>query len=136
MTDSAEFLSAQVYGAYASVALASGGMLLSGDNLPVLSAERLAMLKKLLPPSGVSARFDGSTFDTGRIALPDKTRVCVVNWAEGAKTAQVTLDGPGPVTDFWTGKEVEMQDGAVTLPDMPPHSARVLVCPPGNGGGN
>ncbi len=119
---------------HASVALASGGMLLSGDNLPVLSAERLAMLKKLLPPSGVSARFDGSTFDTGRIALPDKTLVCVFNWSDEARTAQVKLDAPGPLTDFWTGAAVEMQDAAVTLADMPPHSARVLVCPPGNGG--
>ena len=38
--------------------MASGGMVLSGDDLSTLPADRLAMLKKLLPPTGVAAEFE------------------------------------------------------------------------------
>jgi alpha-galactosidase len=47
-------------------------MLLSGDDLTKISAEKLAMLRKLQPPTGVAARFDDDSFRIGRISLPDR----------------------------------------------------------------
>jgi alpha-galactosidase len=46
------------YRFHASVAVAAGGLVLSGDDLSTLPADRLAMLKKLLPPTGVAAEFE------------------------------------------------------------------------------
>ncbi len=46
------------YRFHATPIMASGGLVLSGDDLSTLPADRLAMLKKLLPPTGVAAEFD------------------------------------------------------------------------------
>ena len=43
---------------HATAIYATGGMVLSGDDLTKIPEPRLAMLKKLLPPTGVAAEFD------------------------------------------------------------------------------
>ena len=45
---------AEEYRFHATSIVASGGMVLSGDDLSTLPSDRLAMLKKLLPPTGVA----------------------------------------------------------------------------------
>ena len=42
---------------HATTVHASGGMLLSGDDLPTLTPERVALLKKLIPPTGRGGAF-------------------------------------------------------------------------------
>ena len=46
---------------HATAIYASGGMVLSGDDLTKLPPARAAMLRKLLPPTGVAAAFDDAS---------------------------------------------------------------------------
>ena len=58
-------MSADEFQFHATAVYASGGMLLSGDDLTRLPADRLAVLKKLLPPTRAAADFDDDTLRVG-----------------------------------------------------------------------
>jgi len=109
---------------HATAIYASGGMLLSGDDLTTLPEPRVAMLKKLIPPTGVAATFDDDTLQIGTVRLPGKTMFCCFNWADTPVSLARRLEKPTRVTDFWTGASL----GRVTqiALDVPPHSARLL----------
>ena len=110
---------------HATVIYASGGMVLSGDDLTKLPPSRAAMLKKLLPPTGVAATFEDGSLRAGTVVLPDARVLCLFNWEDAPDTRSVRVPGPGAVTDFWTGERLTPRDGALTL-SMPPRSAHLL----------
>jgi len=110
------------------VIYASGGMVLSGDDLTRISAERLAMLKKLLPPTGRAAGFADDRLQVGIVNLPDARAVCVFNWEDQPQTISVPLPRPSRVTDFWSGEDLGRQEGSLTIKNLPPRSARLLIC--------
>jgi alpha-galactosidase len=122
--------SAEAYRFHASAILASGGMVLSGDDLQVLSPERLAWLAKLLPPLGVAARFEGLGFRVGRTALEDRELLFVFNWDEEPLSVEVALPGVCEVRDFWDDRELGIFCDSIAVEAVPPHSARVLVAVP------
>ena len=95
-------------------------MVLSGDDLTRIPAHRLAMLRKLLPPTGVPAVFEDASLKVGVVQLKGKRVHCVFNWGDTPQS--VSLQAKGKLTDFWTGAEASAE-----LKDMPPHSARLLV---------
>jgi alpha-galactosidase len=110
---------------HASAIYASGGMVLSGDDLTVLPPARAAMLKKLLPPTGVAAQFEDASLRVGTIALPHARMVCLFNWDDAPRQQSFRLERPANVTDFWSGESLGRRQGAMTL-DMPARSARIL----------
>jgi alpha-galactosidase len=118
------------YGFHASALYATGGMLLSGDDLTAISPERVAVLRKSLPPTGVAAEFEDATLRVGRVRLPGRTVVCLLNWDDGPQTMTVNLPGPCRVSDFWTGESLGRQQGAFEVKDVPGHGGRLLVCEP------
>jgi alpha-galactosidase len=123
---------------HATAIYASGGMLLSGDDLTKISADRLAMLKKLMPPTGKAAEFADDSLRVGIVNLPDVRVVCVFNWEDQPQTIQVPLPRPTRthpmrtrptrVTDFWTGEELGRREGSLTIHDLPSRTAKLLVC--------
>lgn len=113
---------------HATAIYATGGMLLSGDDLTAIPAARMALLKKLLPPTGVPAVFEDETLRAGTTTLPGKRMVCLFNWTEAPATLSAKLARPARVSDFWTGEPLGRKDGAITIAGMPPHSARLLEC--------
>jgi alpha-galactosidase len=113
---------------HATVIYASGGMILSGDDLTKIPPRRLAMLEKLLPPTGTAAEFEDESLRVGVVKLPGKLMYCLFNWGDDKQTLAVKLPGAFRVTDFWSGAELGTREGSLQLPDMPPHSARLLVC--------
>lgn len=123
-------LSADEFQFHASVIYACGGMTLSGDNLLAMSPERTAMLKKLLPPTGVAARFTDARFETGWIPLADKSQLCLFNWDDTAKTIGVDLPGKVTLRDFWNDADLGTASGRFEIKEMPPHSARIITCTP------
>jgi alpha-galactosidase len=118
------------YRFHATAIYASGGMLLSGDDLTKISPERQAMVKKLLPPTGVAAEFEDDTLQVGYVRLKGKTAVCLLNWSEQPQTLSCKLPGPCLVTDFWSGQALGRHEGTLELKGIPQHSARLLVCAP------
>jgi alpha-galactosidase len=109
---------------HASVIYASGGMVLSGDDLTELPPARAAMLRKLLPPTGVAAAFDDASLRLGTVTLPGARMLCLFNWDDAPESRTVRL-GTGRVTDFWTGETLTPRAGSLELA-MAPRSARVL----------
>jgi len=113
---------------HATAIYASGGMLLSGDDLTKISAEKLAMLRKLQPPTGVAARFEDDSFRVGRIDLGTKEVVCVFNWSQTPQTTSVRLAKRKKVRDFWSGEDLGIERREIEIKDLPGRSARLLIC--------
>ena len=113
---------------HATAIYAAGGMVLSGDDLTKISPEKLAMLRKLQPPTGVAARFSDAALGVGTIKLPDHQVVCLLNWNQARQTLSFRLPQASQVTDFWTGADLGRHESEFTVKEMPPHSARLLVC--------
>jgi alpha-galactosidase len=112
---------------HATAIYATGGMVLSGDDLTSIPEPRLAMLRKLLPPTGVPAVFDDDTLRVGTVTLRDKRMLCLFNFDDAPQTISAALPRGSRVTDFWSGQSLGRLD-AVSITDMPPHSARLLEC--------
>ena len=113
---------------HATVIYASGGMLLSGDDLTKIAPDRLAMLKKLLPPTGRAAEFADDSLRVGVVNMPGARMVCVFNWEDNPQTISIPLPRPSRVTDFWSGEDLGRREGSLEIKDLPPRSARLLVC--------
>jgi alpha-galactosidase len=113
---------------HASVIHASGGMLLSGDDLTAIPPDRLAMLQKLLPPTGIAATFEDDSLTVGTSEHAGNRIIYLFNWEDSPQTTSVRLVRPSQVVDFWSGEALGRHEGVFTMRDMPRHSARVLVC--------
>jgi alpha-galactosidase len=113
---------------HATAIYATGGMVLSGDDLTTLPAPRLAILKKLLPPTGVAAVFDDDNLRIGTITLPGKRIYCCFNWADTPVTLKKRIYTGGRLTDFWTGASLGRLDNYLAVENIPAHSARLLEC--------
>ncbi len=110
---------------HATAIYASGGMVLSGDDLTTLPPARAAMLKKLLPPTGVAAAFEDASLRVGIVGLPDARMLCLFNWDDTARSTSVRLERSSMVSDFWSGESLGRRDGTLSL-EMPARSARLL----------
>jgi alpha-galactosidase len=121
-------LSDDEYQFHATAIYASGGMVLSGDDLTKIPPNRLAMLRKLLPPTGIAAAFQDDDLRIGLVKLADRVMICLFNWDDAPQTISVRLPKLGRVTDFWDGKDLGRQQGVYSVKDVAPHSARLLIC--------
>jgi alpha-galactosidase len=110
---------------HATAIYASGGMVLSGDDLTQIPEPRAAMLRKLLPPTGVAAEFADASLRVGVVALPDARMMCLFNWEDRPDTPKFDLSRASTITDYWTGESLGRREGVVSI-DMPPRSARLL----------
>ena len=113
---------------HATTIYASGGMVLSGDDLTRITKEKLAMLLKLQPPSGVAARFEDDSLRVGRVRSGRSEVVSVLNWDDVPKTISINLQKRCRITDFWTNTPLGVHAGHFEIKDMPPRSGRLLVC--------
>jgi hypothetical protein len=110
---------------HATAIYASGGMVLSGDDLTAIPPARAAILRQLLPPTGVAAEFDDETLRVGRMRLPDALMICLFNWDDAPLTLSVRLADAATLTDHWTGESLGRREGAMAF-EMAPRSARLL----------
>ena len=113
---------------HATAIYATGGMVLSGDDLTKLPPARAAMLRKLLPPTGVAAVFEDPTLRVGTVTLPAVRMLCLFNWDDRPQTLAVRLPGAMALTDYWTGEGLRQEgrrDGTLSI-EMAPRSARLL----------
>ncbi|HEX6729106.1 MAG TPA: glycoside hydrolase family 36 protein [Pyrinomonadaceae bacterium] len=113
---------------HATAIYATGGMILSGDDLTKINAEKLEMLRKLQPPTGVAARFADDSFRMGVIELGKKQIVCVLNWTNEPATTSFSLKRRSRITDFWGNRALGTHSGSFELKDMPARSGRILIC--------
>lgn len=116
------------FGFHAAAVLATGGMVLSGDNLAALPSEKWSVLQRLLPPTDAPARFTDTTWQVGWIERGDARLLCLFNWDDAPAERAIALDAPLRVSDYWTGEDLGTHSGTLRLPPLPPHAARVLRC--------
>ena len=109
---------------HATAIYATGGMVLSGDDLSKIPPARAAMLRKLLPPTGVAAKFLDADLNAGIVQLPGAQMICVFNWDDQPARRVVAVAG-SKATDFWTGETIKLESGAITV-TMTPRSARLV----------
>jgi alpha-galactosidase len=101
---------------------------LSGDDLTKISAEKLSMLRKLQPPSGVAARFEDDSFRVGRMPVGKREIVSVLNWDDTPQNIAIQLKRRSRITDFWTDSALGTHSGVFEIKDMPARSGRLLIC--------
>jgi alpha-galactosidase len=123
-------LSHDEYRFHATTVFATGGMALSGDDLTRIKPSRLAMLRRLLPPTGVAARFEDEDRRIGFIPLKGRLAVCLLNWTDQPQSLSFKLPEAAQVRDFWDDKDLGRHEGVFTAKDLPPHGARLLFCTP------
>jgi alpha-galactosidase len=119
---------------HATLVYATGGMLLAGDDLRTYGDLERQRLDILYPPTGQAMRFVGDTFDVGRLSLPDAEMVAVLNWQDAPRDFVVPIAGRARVTELWSGQDLGVHDGSLTLPAVPPHSGRLLRMVPAAAG--
>jgi alpha-galactosidase len=107
---------------------ASGGMLLSGDDLTKIGPDKLAMLRKLQPPAGVAARFEDDSFRVGRMRVGSREVVSVLNWTNTPQDISIQLTRRTRLTDFWSDAALGTHSGTFEIKDMPARSGRLLIC--------
>src|SRR5215212_3686499 len=120
-------LSPEEFQFHATAIFASGGMILSGDDLTKISPERLTMLKKLLPPARKAASFADDSLRVGTTNLGSSTAVSVFNWDESPQSISFDVPRSVEVTDFWIGRSLGRFTRTFEVKNMPPRSARLFV---------
>jgi alpha-galactosidase len=114
---------------HATAIYASGGMLLSGDDLTKISAEKLSMLRKLQSPSSVAARFEDDSFRVGRMPVGRRREIIsVLNWDDAPQSISFRTKGSCHVIDFWTDADLGTHAGTFEIKNMPGRSGRLLIC--------
>jgi alpha-galactosidase len=109
---------------HASLIFSTGGLLLSGDDLTTISAERLAILKKMLPPSGAVASYNKS-LDIGWMKKGQTTYLILLNKEDKGKKFSVPLSQPYVISNYWTGEKKGTYDKQFDAEELPAHSGRV-----------
>jgi alpha-galactosidase len=112
---------------HATAIYASGGMILSGDDLTTISPARMAMLRKLQPPAAQAARFDDDSLQVGTMPMKEGVAVALLNWDNQPRALSFTLPGPHAVRELWTGENLGTRRGDVSV-TVPGHGGRVMTC--------
>jgi alpha-galactosidase len=111
---------------HATAVYATGGMVLSGDDLTKIPEDRLEMLRKLQPPSGIAARFADDSLVVGTAELPGGRTVFLLNREDAPRAVSVPAAKPSRVREVWTGEDLGRRSGEIRM-TLPPRSGRVLV---------
>jgi len=113
---------------HATAIHASGGMLLSGDDLSKVDAATLALLNRLQPPTGVPARFADDSLEVGTIDRRDERVVFLLNWSDAPKALSFPLDRPRRVRELWSGEDLGPRAAGVVSLTLPARAGRVMIC--------
>ena len=114
---------------HATAIYACGGMVLSGDDLTRIPSARAAMLRKLLPPTGVAAVFQDAALEIGIMRLPASRMACFFNWGDAPRTLSLRLERPTTIVDHWADRPLGQREGTLTI-EMAPRSARLFKLTP------
>ena len=115
---------------HATTVHATGGMLLSGDDLPTLTPEREAILRKLLPPTKRAASFADETLTVGRTPHGRGEYLYLFNWGDQPAERVVKLPRKVNLTNYWTGESLGQHAGEYRVPALAPHTALLLEANP------
>lgn len=110
----------------ATYVLASGGMVLSGDDITEFTEQNTADLKKLLPPCKHAAVFETDNSSVGKIQRKDGQIICIFNSEDFAQSFSVQMDYPAEVVDFWTEEKLGVWNCGKHEVHLEGHCAKAL----------
>jgi len=111
---------------HATTVHASGGMMLSGDDLPALAPERVTLLRKLIPPTGRAASFADETLTVGRTPNANGEYLYLFNWGDAPAERVVSLPHKVSLKNYWTDESLGEYKGEYRVPALAPHTALLL----------
>ncbi len=111
---------------HATTVHASGGMMLSGDDLPTLAPERVALLRKLIPPTGRAASFADETLTVGRTPHGKGEYLYLFNWGNAPAERVVPLPHKVSLKNYWTGEMLGNYESEYHVRALAPHTALLL----------
>ena len=114
------------YRFHATAIYATGGMILSGDDLTTIPPQRLAMLRRLEPPTGVAARFADDSLEVGTVDLKDRRVICLLNWSEAEKTLSFDVAGQRSLREIWSNEDLGRKQGRVAI-QVGPRDGKLIV---------
>lgn len=120
------------YQFHATLIFATGGMVLSGDDLTRITPRRVAMLRKLVPPAGKCARFEDDSFTVGVTSLKDREVFSVFNWGDTPVNRTLRLSVKSRLTDVFTGEDLGVHQGEFNLDAVPARFGRLIEARPAN----
>lgn len=110
----------------AAYTLASGGMVLSGDDIAELTDTQIQVLRKLLPPVGNAAVFETEDHSVCRLQKDGREILCLFNAQEQKRKFCVFLEKTAEIIDFWTDESLGVQSAGTWETELAGHSARAL----------
>jgi alpha-galactosidase len=114
----------------ATVVHAVGGMIISGDKVQDLHPAQIAMMHKLIPPTGISARFESISHQVGITDLKNRQYYYALNWDNDPADRTLHLKQMSHLTDYWTGEDLGMHAGDYVIKSVPARSARLIMATP------
>jgi alpha-galactosidase len=118
------------YQFHATWIYATGGMLLSGDDLTRMTPRRVEMLRKLAPPTGVCARFADDRFEVGTTSLNLLQVVSVFNWGDQPVNRSIPLPRRSRLKELWSGTDLGIHSGSYEIQGLPGRSAQLIEVQP------
>ncbi len=122
--------SAEEYTFHEATILASGGMVLAGDDLSTLPEAQMKRLRHLVPPLGKTASFASSQLDSGIIKWGENRILCLFNWTDHEKEVAAEIPGCWTIEDYWTGEPCGGTNKSRVVEKIPPHGARIRLFRP------
>jgi alpha-galactosidase len=105
---------------------ATGGAIISSDDIGKLSEEEIKILERFLPPTGKAARFLDESFQVGTVDLENQRIVFLFNWEDNPDRLNFRLERPSRIVDFWTEEDLGIHEESFEI-EVAPHGARQLV---------
>ena len=115
---------------HATAVYATGGMILSGDDLSKVERPTLDLMRRLLPPTGRAARFTDAALGVGTVDHDGGRVVCLLNWEDAPRVLSFSLARPHRVRELWSGEDLGLRPAGDASLTLPPRSGRVLICTP------
>jgi alpha-galactosidase len=109
---------------------ATGGMVLSGDDVTKYDDAQWSILQKAVSNDGNAAQFADSQFTVGLTRQGGDPLAVFLNWTDQPQRRSVKLDAPSRVIDYWTGKDLGLFEDEFVIEAMPPRSGGVYILRP------
>ncbi len=113
----------------AAYTMATGGMVLSSDDISALRDKNVELLRKLIPPVPNAAEFEDDSYTVGRAKIDDeKSVVYMFNFTDCEKDICAAVEGTVSVFDLFEDKDLGTFENEIRLEKIAPHCAKVLIC--------
>ena len=110
---------------HATAVVATGGMVLSGDDLTRVPDDGWRVLERLAAGPAVPAQFEDTRWQLGRVEADGQTILCALNWDDAPRDVRVPLLPGATLTDYWTGDRIETPADTWQA-TLPPHGGRAV----------